>query len=252
MKEITPTKRALISVFSLTVFFAVWELLWKAGLLNKYFFSSPLRIIESISILTADPSFWDNFSKTFIPMALGFLIAIVFSMAFGILLGSKKTLYIIFHPFIYLLNSVPKIVLIPIFLLWMGIENVSKMILIFMITSIPILINVIQGTRSTDKKYIEMAKSFGASKMTIAKEIYFYTIGPYVLAGAKMATSPAIGITIAAEFFGIGAGLGRMISTYSHRMEPDFVFALAFIIIIVNLILVSIFDYVSPRVFKNR
>jgi NitT/TauT family transport system permease protein len=244
-------KGIILSLFSVLVFIIIWESFWQLGLLNELFFSSPSRIFISAKILAGESDFWKSFSQTFIPFTFSLLVASVSAIIIGIFLGLRKPAYYLFRPYIYGFNSLPKIVLLPIFILWFGLGDISKIIVIFITAFIPILINVIEGVGSVDRKKIQMANSFNAPEILIAKELYFYMVAPYFLAGVRSTIGKTIGITIIAEYSGVGLGLGRELAIYSTRLETDNLFALAFILIAISLTTTFLLDILSARAFRK-
>ena len=127
----------------------------------------------------------------------------------GVLIGRSRTLNAMFDPFITAFNATPRLVFLPLVMLWFGLGLWSKVVIVFIGALFPILINTYEGVRNADKLLINVVRSFGASEWDVARLVVVPNAMPYIIAGLRLAIGRAVLGVVVAEFFGAESGPRR-------------------------------------------
>jgi NitT/TauT family transport system permease protein len=161
--------------------------------------------------------------------ALGFAIglgaAIVVGLPVGVAIGRSQTLNAMLDPFITAFNATPRLVFLPLVMLWFGLGLWSKVVIVFLGAVFPILINTCEGVRNADQVLVNVVRSFGASEWSIARLVIVPNALPYILVGVRLAVGRAVLGVVVAEFFGSEQGIGVVMIQAAGRYQVDVVFA---------------------------
>ena len=183
--------------------------------------------------------------------AAGFTIGLVLSIAVGIplgvLLGRSRTLNAMFDPFVTAFNATPRLVFLPLLMLWFGLGVMSKVVIVFIGALFPILINTYEGVRNADKLLINVVRSFGASEWDVARLVVVPNALPYIIAGLRLAIGRAILGVVVAEFFGAEQGLGVVMVQAASRYQVDVVFAGLVVFAVLSLIMTGMVKLLEDR-----
>jgi len=208
---------ALISVL------VIWELLPMLGLVKPIFTSSPSRIVSAALWLFAH-GLWYDLWISGTEFGLGMSLAVLIGVPFGIALGWYRRLYAVFDLFISALNATPRVALLPILILWLGIGIESKIAIIFLGAIFPILINVITGITMLDQTLLRCARAFGASDRQIFLTLAVPGSIPFIIAGLRLAVGRGLIGVVVGELVASTAGIGHMMSIAGATFQTDKVF----------------------------
>ena len=205
-----------VSVAAVLVFLALWEGIAQSGRISPVLLSAPSRILRHA--LTADPALLlADVRFTLRVFALGLLSAVGVGVGLGVLTATSTLADQLTAPFVVTLNALPKIVLMPLIVLWLGIGAGSNIFLAALMGSFPILMATQAGIRSVDRGLLLLGRTYGASRLMIWRRILLPAISPYLLAGLRVAISYAMVGTLIAEFFASSQGVGyRMVLLMSN------------------------------------
>ncbi|MEI6649795.1 MAG: ABC transporter permease, partial [Actinomycetes bacterium] len=184
---------------------------------------------------TAIGSLWVNAWVTFYEATYGFLSGVVLGIIFGVFLARNKTAAEIFAPYIKVSNSIPRVVLGSIFVLWLGLGSISKVALAFVLVFFPVFFNAFQGTREADNKLISNARLLGASKKDVLRRVIFPSALSWITASMHVSFGFALIGAIVGEFLGAQRGLGLLIATAQGNFNPNGVYAAMVLIAIMAL-----------------
>ena len=219
---------ALYGAGSIVVLLSVWELLPRLITISagtKLFFTTPSQITNTLWKMFATGSIWEPLGVSASGFALGLVLAIVVGLPLGVLIGRSRTLNAMLDPFITAFNATPRLVFLPLLMLWFGLGLWSKVVIVFIGALFPLLINTYEGVRNADKTLINVVRSFGASEWDIARLVVVPNAMPYILAGLRLAIGRAVLGVVVAEFFGSESGLGVMMVQAAGRYQVDVVFS---------------------------
>lgn len=221
---------------AVVVFLGAWQLASDANLINPLFCSSPSRIWNELGSLISTGQLWPNVWISAQEFGWGFIIAIVVAIPLGFLIGWYRPVEAIFSPFVTFLNAVPRVALLPLLIIWVGIGIDLKIAVVFLGALIAILINTITGIQSLDPQLVTMARSFGASDIKIFRTMALPGSVPYILSGIRVGLGHALTGVVIGELYASTSGVGHLIAVAGNTFQTDLVFAGVVIIAIFGLI----------------
>jgi ABC-type nitrate/sulfonate/bicarbonate transport system permease component len=231
-------------IFFITIIL-IWEIISQIGLLPPYILPAPSSII--ISLVTNFIPISDDLIITLLEALIGFAIAIILSVIMAIsmdsVIGFKKTIY----PVLIISQTIPIIILAPLFIIWFGYGYTPKVIIVILICFFPITISLLQGLASVDRELIDLLRSMGASKFQIYRFVKIPSSMPSFFSGLKIAATYSImGATIG-EWVGGKAGLGVYMIRAKQSFATDRVFAAIIIIVVLSILLLKIIEFAENR-----
>jgi NitT/TauT family transport system permease protein len=233
----------------------IWEVLpyfvpMKQG--TRLFFTVPSRIIVTLWQMFASGSIWAPLGVSATAFAIGLALAVAAGLPLGILLGRSNTLNAMFDPFITAFNATPRLVFLPLLMLWLGIGVWSKVAIVFLGALFPLLINTHEGVRNADKLLINVVRSFGANEWDVARLVVIPNSLPFIVVGLRLAVGRAILGVVVAEFFGAQDGLGVLMVRAASSFNVDVVFAGLIIFAALSLIMTGLVKLVEERMNRWR
>jgi ABC-type nitrate/sulfonate/bicarbonate transport system permease component len=233
----------------------IWELLphflpIKPG--TRLFFTVPSRILGTLWQMFASGAIWAPLGVSAAAFALGLAVAIVVGLPLGVLLGRSKTLNAMFDPFVTAFNATPRLVFLPLLMLWLGIGMWSKIAIVFLGAVFPLLINTHEGVRNADKVLINVVRSFGATEWGVARLVVIPNSLPFIVVGLRLAIGRAILGVVVAEFFGAQAGLGVIMVRAASSFNVDVVFAGLIVFAGLSLIMTGLVKVLEERMSRWR
>lgn len=240
---------------SLVVLLLVWEFLpllitMQEG--TKLFFTVPSDIGGTLWQMFATGAIWGPLGVSASAFAIGLSIAIAVGLPVGVLLGRSAALNAMFDPFITAFNATPRLVFLPLFLLWFGLGMWSKVMIVFIGALFPILINTYEGVRNADRVLINVVRSFGATEWGIARLVVVPNALPYIVVGLRLAIGRAVLGVVVAEFFGSEAGLGVVMVRAASRFQVDVVFAGLIVFAALSLLMTGLVKLLEDRLSQWR
>jgi ABC-type nitrate/sulfonate/bicarbonate transport system permease component len=240
---------------SLVVLLLVWEFLPRLITMQegtKLFFTVPSDIGGTLWQMFATGAIWGPLGVSASAFAIGLSIAIAVGLPVGVLLGRSAALNAMFDPFITAFNATPRLVFLPLFLLWFGLGMWSKVMIVFIGALFPILINTYEGVRNADRVLINVVRSFGATEWGIARLVVVPNALPYIVVGLRLAIGRAALGVVVAEFFGSEAGLGVVMVRAASRFQVDVVFAGLIVFAVLSLLMTGLVKLLEDRLSRWR
>lgn len=165
---------------------------------------------------------------TFKECVYGFALAFVVGVPLAVALATSRLLNQMFYPILIAMQSVPKIALAPIVLVWLGIGIESKLAIVWMVAFFPIVVDTAAGLRTTPREFIDLAQSLQATRFQLFIKIQFPAALPFVVSGSKVAITLAVIGAVIAEFVGSSAGLGNLLLVANSQLNTPLAFAALF------------------------
>jgi ABC-type nitrate/sulfonate/bicarbonate transport system permease component len=245
----------ILGTASVAVLLLVWELLPQlitvsAG--TKLFFTTPSQIAGTLWRLFSTGAIWTPLGVSASGFALGLGLAIIVGLPLGVLIGRSRTLNAMLDPFITAFNATPRLVFLPLLMLWFGLGLWSKVIIVFIGALFPILINTYEGVRNADKQLINVVRSFGASEWDVARLVVVPNAMPYIVAGLRLSIGRAVLGVVVAEFFGSESGLGVMMVQAAGRYQVDVVFSGLIVFAALSLAMTAMVQVLENRLSRWR
>ena len=227
----------LQSVLFLACVIGLWEAIVVYFEISTVLLPAPSRIAIRAYGLVVSGEIWPHFMATLTSVLSGFGIGI----ATGLVAGAAVSLLPIFerliYPYLVALQSVPKVAIAPLFVLWFGYGIMSKVVITALVCFFPVLVSVIAGFQATDRDQLEMMRSFGASRWQMLRRLRIPAALVLIFAGIEIASVLAVIGAVVGEFVGAQYGLGYLITALNFSLDVPGVFA---VLIFLSLIGMSI------------
>ncbi len=226
-------EKKILGAISVALFLLLWEFM--GGPVSAYnpipilrvnpmFMSSPSYIWKAAVDLFVSGEIWNDLRVSGIEFAGGYLLSVAVAIPFGILIGWNKKASAVFDPFVNAMNATPRVALLPLVIIWLGIGIMSKVGIIFLGAVLPILVNARDGVKTTPLTLLNAARSFGASEWTIFKSVVLPATLPFILTGLRVALGRALVGVMVGELYAATAGIGFMITVAGATFQTDKVF----------------------------
>jgi sulfonate transport system permease protein len=203
----------------------IWELAAKAGILAPHLLPAPSVILDKISYMARDGSLYSHSAITMTRVFLGFAIGTVAAVVIGAVVGYAKTAEQLFDPLLQAVRSIPSLAWVPLFILWMGIGEPSKVTLIAVGVFFPVYLNIVAGIQGVDRKLIEVGRIYRLSPFQLTKRIILPAALPSFITGMRSGLGLGWMFVVAAELMGASEGLGYLLVVGQNTYSPDTVIA---------------------------
>ena len=241
-------------IFSLLFFFGLWQLISYLNSLNEWFnpvfLPSPAMVIETAYDYIIDGTLIGHIGMSFYRMIVGFVIGVVIAVVLGILIAPKRDFDNIFTPILNLVGPIPVFAFLPMFLIWFGIGESSKIALIAYATFVPLITYVIDGIKNTDPVLIRSARSLGATPFQVFTKVIFKSAMPHIFAGMKISLALTFSALVVAEMMGASEGLGYIIVNAKNWFKMADMFLAATLIGLEYTIFYGILTLIEKRLFR--
>jgi sulfonate transport system permease protein len=219
------------------IIMVIWEYLSKTGHLNALILPAPSTIFQSYINLIKSGKLFDNLLISVVRVAQGYLVGACIGLIIGISVGLFRKFEIAISFVLGILRPIPMIAWMPVLILWMGIDEGSKIAVIAIGSFWPVLTNVVSGIRSVDNKYHEVANIFKKNKLQILFNIVLPSALPSIFTGLRIGVGIAWMCVVGAELIASASGIGYLIMTSREMLQPDVMFAGVFSIVLVGLLI---------------
>jgi len=242
----------LIQIVLLVAIVGGWQLGVAAGFIDVFFFPAPVDIFNQVASWVVDTSFYSHVAITLTETVLGYLVGTALGVAAGVWLGLSRSTARILDPFIKGLNAIPRVVLAPIFVLWLGLGLWSKVALAVTLVFFVTFFNALQGVREVNPVVLSNARILGARRTDLLRHVYFPAAASWILSSLRTSVGFAVVGAIIGEYLGSSAGLGYLIAQAEGNFDAVGVFAGILILAVFVLIIDSILDIAEKHLIKWR
>jgi NitT/TauT family transport system permease protein len=239
-----------IRTASVAVFFAIWE--YYGRRMDPIFMAPPSAIFEAAWSLIQSGALGKALVQTLWPFAVGMVLTVVVGILLGILMAQWRVLEYVLDPFINALYAIPRIALIPLIILWAGLEFVGKVSILVSVAIFPITVNTFSGMRDVRGAMLEIGRAYGATEWQIFCKFVLPAAVPFIMAGIRLAVGLAIIGIIVAEFFTAISGLGGMIVEYANVFATAKLFVPIIVIALVGVVLTELVMWLERRMSRWR
>ncbi len=246
-------EKKILGAAAVILFLTAWELCGNTlQLINPMFMSAPSFVFKAAFQMFASGEIFNDLYVSGIEFFWGYLLSVVVAIPFGIAIGWYKRFAYVCDPFVNAMNATPRIALLPLVIIWLGIGIISKVGIIFLGALFPLLINTRDGVKTTPHNLLTAARSFGASDWQIFKSVVFPSTVPFILTGLRLAVGRALIGVMVGELYAATAGIGFMITVAGATFQTDKVFVGVLIFAIAGMTLTSVIDHYEHRFDKWR
>jgi len=246
-------EKKILGAAAVIVFLTAWELCGNTlQLINPMFMSAPSLVFKAAYQMFASGEIFNDLYVSGIEFFWGYLLSVVVAIPFGIAIGWYKRFAYICDPFVNAMNATPRVALLPLVIIWLGIGIISKVGIIFLGALFPLLINTRDGVKTTPHNLLTAARSFGASDWQIFRSVVLPSTVPFILTGLRLAVGRALIGVMVGELYAATAGIGFMITVAGATFQTDKVFVGVLIFAISGMTLTAVIDRYERRFDKWR
>jgi len=249
----------VVTSINIMTFFILWEIVTIYGNINPLFLpkASDMFVELYVGLTTRAPegavfsgSILDHFLHSFSNLMFGLSIAILIGVPGGLLMGGNKYIEAILSPYVWALASLPRIALVPLFILFLGFTTTMQVTIIVISAVFPIMINAWAGVKTTEKSLLAAARVFGANRRQLyVKVVLPYTL-PFIISGIQQGIGRGLIGVVIAELFGGSNGLGYLVQRSADTFNTAMNFAVLLLLIVMSLSLINftrwLEAYVAP------
>ena len=203
--------------------FVIWEAVVRVFQIPEFFLPPPTSVAQAIYDYW--PAIYRNSLVTLWSTAVGFLLAVVFGLALGLLVGWSRSIYAGLYPLMIGFNAIPKVAVVPILVLWFGIGFMPAMLTALLISFFPIVVNVATGLATIEPELEDVLKALGASKLDIMRKVGIPRSLPYFFGSLKVAITLAFVGTVVSESVASNNGIGNLMLQAQAQFVVPLIFA---------------------------
>lgn len=241
----TPTRQRLASTALIVGVFVVWEFFCLVAGISELILPRPSRIVASF--IEYAPAIWPHAWQTLYTTMVGFFFGVVIGLSLGVLIGSSRLAYDTAYPLLVGISSIPKVAVVPIFVLWFGAGTVPAILTAMIICIFPIVVNVSTGIATVEPELEDVMKSLKASKWETLINIGIPRSMPYFFASLKVAITLSFVGSVIAETVASNKGVGNMMLIASSSFNVPLVFAGLMVLAVMGVTLYAIFAVLERR-----
>jgi len=246
-------EKKILGTISVAIFLTIWELVGNVfQWINPMFMSAPSLIFKAGYEMFRSGEIYHDLYVSGVEFLGGYFLAAIVGIPFGIMTGWYKRMSYIFDPFVNALNATPRVALLPLVIIWLGIGILSKVGIIFLGAVFSILINTRDGVKTTPANLLNAARSFGASEWMVFKTVVVPSTIPFILTGLRLAVGRALVGVLVGELYAATAGIGFMITVAGATFQTDKVFVGVGIFALSGMIGMELLTKVERRFDKWR
>jgi len=214
-------KAALAKTLPLVLVVALWQACSALGVLPKSVLPAFADVARSLGAMTVSGEIWPHAAASLARAGAGFLIAVIVGIALGLVMARVRAVERGVEPILLLLYPVPKPAMIPLFMIWLGIGDFSKVAVIALGCLLPVVVATFNGARSVDEMLLWSARARGTSERRMLWRVVLPAALPQIAAGVRTAIAVAIIVLVSSEFISSEAGLGYLIFSYGGVGADD-------------------------------
>ena len=239
----TGVLRRLTPIAGVLVFLAAWQIGVMVYKVPSYLLPAPTEIAQTF--VSEFPRLLQHGWVTTYEMLLGYAMAVAIAVPLAVAITSSKRFDEFVMPTMLFFQVVPKVAVAPLFLVWFGVGATPKVLVAFLISFFPIVIDAAVGLRSMSPEMTDLARSMGASRLQVFAQFRLPTSLPYLFSGLKVAATLAIAGAVVGEFVGADKGFGYLLLVTNSNMETSLMFATIVALTIIGLAFFYVVEFVE-------
>lgn len=246
MNALNPkTRQRMLSALTLIGFLLLWELACIVSGVSDLILPRPTQIAQVL--WTKMPLLWPHATQTLYTTLTGFVFGVSTGIVIGVIIGSSKLAYDVAYPLLVGFSSIPKVAVVPIFVVWFGAGTVPAILTSMVISIFPVVVNVATGLANTEPELEDILRVLGAKKSDILWNVSFPRALPYLFASLKIAITLAFVGTVLAETVAANKGIGNVMIIASGNFDVPMVFAGLVILALMGVMLYGVSAFAEAR-----
>jgi NitT/TauT family transport system permease protein len=214
-----PWVRRVLSLLALS---CLWELLSRTATIDPFYAPAPSDVLRVIWVLFAEGRILGHLEVTFTAALAGLLLGLAIGIFLGFAAALIPLLAEVLEPVMIVLNAIPRVILAPLFVIWLGIELASKVALAVVLVAVLIFFAVYSGIKDVNQLFVDRVRTLGGGRLTLLREVYIPSVTAWVLGSLKVAVGFAFTGAVVGEFVAATRGLGYLLqfaqSTYNAAL----------------------------------
>jgi NitT/TauT family transport system permease protein len=222
------------------VLLVVWEAAGHLGMLNPLYAPTPTQIGNALIELFSTGRVWTHMEATFTAALVGLALGILIGIALGVLAALIPLIAELIEPVMTLLNAIPRVILAPLFVIWLGIGIASKVALAIILVAVLIFFTVFTGIRQVDRRLVERVITLGGGRSALIRHVYLPSVAAWVLGSLKVAVGFAFTGACVGEFVAATRGLGYLLSFAQSTYNSALMLAIILLIMVIVLVIFAL------------
>jgi NitT/TauT family transport system permease protein len=237
--------RRTVSIWATVLSIVLWQVMCDVFRIETFILPSPIQVMHSL-VEYREPIMFHAL-QTLFTTVVGFAIAIVFGLLLGLAIGVERAVYDGIYPMMIAFNSIPKVAIVPLLVIWFGIGTVPAILTAFLISFFPIVVNVATGLATIEPELQDVLRSLGARKHQIVMRVGIPRSMPYFFASLKVAITLAFIGSVVSESIASNSGIGYLMIAASGRFDVALVFAGFVVISVMGVIMYEMTAYAERK-----
>ncbi len=243
-------ERPVLNLLSILSLLFLWEIVSLSGIIPELFLPSPHSVFKTTTLLIINGELLHHIYSSLFRIWWGFLIGASGGILIGIVMGISSRMNSIIKPLIAMTYPIPKIAILPLLILWLGIGEISKIAVIAIGVFFPLVINTRSGVMEVDESLIRAAITMGSSRLGIIKKVILPGTLPMIFAGMRLGLGIALLLVVTAEMIAADSGIGFMILSSSDLMDTPRLISGIVILAITGLVLFRLVDILEKIIIR--
>jgi NitT/TauT family transport system permease protein len=241
-------QRWLLGILNLTVFFTIWQLVATYTDVPKLFLPSVTEVWAELVEMHTEGILWGNLGISLWVYVVGMVISIVIAVPLGLFIGGVKIVDRILSPYIWAIYTTPRLILMPLVLLWVGINDTARIVIIVLSAVPATLVVVMEGVKTVDNSLLRAARTFGASRYRLFQSVVMPATVPFIATGIRMGVSRGLIGLFIGELFTAANGIGYIIALSSKTFNSAQTYAMLFIFVFFCVAMVGLTQLLERKV----
>ena len=240
-------RRLAMPLLVLACVLASWELLVRALEVPAFIVPPPSAVARAFFGGIFGGSYWSHLFVTAVEAVTGFVVGSLLGLLIGILIVVFPTIERIVYPYVVALQTIPKVAIAPLMVVWFGFGMLSKVVVVALVALFPVLVNVIAGLRAVDQDRLDLLGALSATRWQVFRYVRFPNSLPFVFAGLNTAIVFSVIGAIVGEFVGANQGIGFLILQANYQLDIAGAFALFAVLSIMGVALHALLRFIERR-----
>jgi ABC-type nitrate/sulfonate/bicarbonate transport system permease component len=242
-----PSVKLVYGTVAVIVAVGAWEVIAALRVWPAIVLPGPVDVVDAFRVLFSTNEIWSDLGTSAQELLFGLALAAVVGIPVGLLIGWYQRLSYILNPFITFLYATPRIALTPLLIIWFGIDQTSKVAIVFLMAVFPIIINSATGVQNLDPAIVRVARCFGASDLRVFTTVALPGTVPFLISGLRLAVGQALIGVFVAELSGATNGVGMLMNNAGQQFQTPVVFAGLIIFAVTGVVLSWLLRRVESR-----
>lgn len=235
---------------ALALFLAVWELAGYLGLIDPFYAPPPSDIGATIYDLFSEGEIYQHLRATFGAALAGLALGLIAGALLGFVAALVPAIAELLEPVMGMLNAIPRVILAPLFIIWLGIGLASKVALSFILVVVLTFFAVYSGIRDVDVRLVERVRTLGGGGWILLREVYIPSVVSWVMGSLKVAVGFAFTGAVVGEFVAASRGLGYLLSFAQSTYNASLTLALIFLVMVFVMLLFTLAGMLERRLLR--